>query len=197
MKRLFDIFFSLWVLLVLGPFLFVISLIIAFSSKGGVFYIQKRVGKNNVDFGLIKFRTMRLDADKMGKITVGMRDPRITKIGYFLRRFKIDELPQFINVFLGQMSIVGPRPEVREYVDLYNQDQKRVLSVPPGITDFASLKYFKENELLGNAENPQKVYVEEVMPEKLRINLEYVETASFGTDIKIIWLTFKRIVFGK
>jgi lipopolysaccharide/colanic/teichoic acid biosynthesis glycosyltransferase len=173
------------------------GLLVLFSGKGGIFYRQLRVGRNEEHFNLLKFRTMKPDADKAGKITVGMKDPRITKIGYFLRKTKMDELPQFLNVLKGEMSVIGPRPEVQEYVDHYSEEQREVFKFRPGISDYASLKYFKENELLGNAENPQEVYINEIMPEKLKINLEYVRNWTFGTDLKIIWLTIKRIVFGK
>ncbi len=137
---------------------------------------------------------MRPDSDKSGQLTVGMRDPRITNIGYFLRKYKLDEFPQFINVLLGDMSIVGPRPEVREYVDYYTGEQKKVLQVKPGITDYASLHYFNENELLGKSDNPRQTYIDEVMPEKLKLNQVYVDEASLKTDLSIMWQTFKRIV---
>ncbi|MFA7273249.1 MAG: sugar transferase [Crocinitomicaceae bacterium] len=194
MKRIFDIIVSLIILLVFLPFGLVISIIILTSSKGGVFYRQTRVGVNNVDFKLLKFRTMKPDSDKLGQLTVGMRDPRITGIGYFLRKYKLDEFPQFINVLLGQMSIVGPRPEVREYVDYYNEEQRKVLSVKPGITDYASLHYFQENEILGRAEDPKKTYIEEIMPDKLMLNQKYVEEQSLLVDFKIMWQTFLKIV---
>jgi len=194
LKRIFDIIVSLIILLVFLPFGLVISIIILTSSKGGVFYRQTRVGVNNVDFKLLKFRTMKPDSDKLGQLTVGMRDPRITGIGYFLRKYKLDEFPQFINVLLGQMSIVGPRPEVREYVDYYNEEQRKVLSVKPGITDYASLHYFQENEILGRAEDPKKTYIEEIMPDKLMLNQKYVEEQSLLVDFKIMWQTFLKIV---
>jgi lipopolysaccharide/colanic/teichoic acid biosynthesis glycosyltransferase len=164
------------------------------SSKGGVFYRQTRVGWKGVDFKLLKFRTMRPDSDKLGQLTVGMRDPRITNIGYFLRKYKLDEFPQFINVLKGEMSVIGPRPEVREYVNYYTEEQQRVLFVKPGITDYASLHYFKENEILGQAEDPVKTYIEEVMPAKLALNKKYVEEQSFFVDLKIMWQTFLKII---
>jgi lipopolysaccharide/colanic/teichoic acid biosynthesis glycosyltransferase len=164
------------------------------TSRGGVFYVQQRVGKKNQPFGLIKFRTMRKDADKQGKLTVGMRDPRITRIGYFLRKSKLDEFPQFINVLAGTMSIVGPRPEVQDYVDLYTEAQLDILSIKPGITDYASLEYFRENELLGKSKNPEKTYVEEIMPAKIELNRKYLENPSVGHDLKIIWRTFVRLM---
>ena len=175
------------------PFGLIISLLILLSGKGGVFYIQERVGKNGKPFGLLKFRTMRKDADKFGKLTVGMRDPRITKIGYYLRKSKLDEFPQFINVLKGEMSVVGPRPEVKEYTDLYTDEQRKVLMVKPGITDFASLEYYRENELLGKSDDPRQTYIEEIMPEKIKLNLKYIESQGLGTDLKIIGRTFLKM----
>ena len=195
MKRLFDILFSATALLVFSPFFVVICILILFSGKGGVFFRQLRVGRNNQDFRIFKFRTMKPDADKSGLLTVGMKDNRITKLGYYLRKFKMDEVPQLINVLLGDMSVVGPRPEVRKYVDLYNAEQMKVLSVRPGITDFASLKYFNENEVLGKSANPEKTYIEEVMVEKLTINMEYISNPSLFIDLKVIAKTIFRI-FG-
>lgn len=194
-KRLFDIFFSFFGLLILLPFFILIGLIIVIDSKGGIFYQQIRVGKNNKEFGLYKFRTMKPDSDKKGLLTVGGRDPRITSIGYYLRKYKLDELPQLINVFIGDMSLVGPRPEVRKYVDMYSKEQQRVLLVKPGITDYASIEYFNENELLGKSDNPEQTYINEVMPAKLKINLKYIEEYSVLTDFKIIFKTIGKI-FG-
>lgn len=193
MKRLFDIIFSMIILVLFMPFGLIISLLILLSGKGGVFYIQERVGKNGKPFGLLKFRTMRKDADKFGKLTVGMRDPRITKIGYYLRKSKLDEFPQFINVLKGEMSVVGPRPEVKEYTDLYTDEQRKVLMVKPGITDFASLEYYRENELLGKSDDPRQTYIEEIMPEKIKLNLKYIESQGLGTDLKIIGRTFLKM----
>ncbi len=194
MKRIFDILLSIFILLIFLPFGIIISLLIMFSSKGGVFYRQSRVGQFDKEFSLLKFRSMRPNSDKAGQLTVGMRDPRITDIGIFIRKYKLDEFPQFINVLKGEMSIVGPRPEVREYVNYYTEEQKKVLLVKPGITDYASLHYFKENEILGNSDDPHKTYIEEVMPAKLEWNKKYVEDQSLKTDISIIWQTFKRII---
>lgn len=194
MKRLFDVLTSLIILLIFFPFGLLIAILILVSSRGGVFYRQERIGKNGKAFKLFKFRTMRPDSDKAGKLTVGMRDPRITKVGLFIRKFKLDEFPQFLNVLAGQMSIVGPRPEVKQYVDMYSEDQKGVLKVKPGITDYASLEYFNENEILGKAENPEKVYIEEVMPAKLELNKKYISNPTIGHDIKIMWLTFKKMI---
>lgn len=194
MKRLFDIFVSVIALVIFLPFGIVISILIAFGSKGGVFYNQERIGRNALPFGLYKFRTMKKDADKQGKLTVGMRDSRITKVGYFLRRYKLDEFPQFINVLKGEMSIVGPRPEVKEYVDLYTKYQREILNVKPGITDYASLEFFKENEILGASEDPQKTYIEEVMPVKIELNRKYLANPTVLHDIKIMWKTFVKII---
>ena len=194
MKRLFDIFFSSIVLLLFLPFGVIIGLIILLTSRGGVFYIQERIGKNGKPFGLYKFRTMRKDSDKAGKLTVGMRDPRITGIGYFIRKFKLDEFPQFINVLMGQMSVVGPRPEVKEYTDLYTPYQRGVLSVKPGITDYASLQYYDENRLLGESKNPRETYINEIMPAKIELNRKYIENPTLGQDLKIVWLTFLKVI---
>ncbi|MGB0882978.1 MAG: sugar transferase [Vicingaceae bacterium] len=193
-KRLFDIVFSGLGLLFLLPFFIVLSIIIVLDSKGGVFYRQVRVGKNSVDFHLYKFRSMSVGADKKGLLTVGGNDARITRVGYFIRKYKIDELSQLINVFLGDMSLVGPRPEVRKYVDLYTKEQLKVLTVKPGITDNASIAFFNENELLGNSSNPEETYINEVMPQKLALNLEYVSNNSVFKDVGIILKTLKKIV---
>jgi len=194
LKRIFDIFFSFIGLVILLPFFIIIGLLIVIDSPGGVFYKQGRVGKNGIDFYLFKFRSMRTGADKKGLLTVGGRDSRITRMGYFIRKYKIDELPQLLNVFLGDMSLVGPRPEVRKYVDLYNKEQKQVLSVKPGITDYASIEYSNENELLGKAENPEQLYINEIMPAKLKLNLKYIDEQGIITDLKIIFKTIGKIV---
>ena len=194
LKRIFDIFFSFIGLVILLPFFLIIGLLLVIDSPGGMFYKQVRVGKNYKDFQLFKFRSMRTDSDKKGLLTVGGRDSRITRMGYFIRKYKIDELPQLLNVFLGDMSLVGPRPEVRKYVSLYNESQKKVLSVKPGITDFASIEYSNENEILGKAENPEQVYIDEIMPAKLNLNLKYIAEQSFITDLKIIFKTIVKII---
>lgn len=194
MKRIFDIFFSLIILFIFFPFGLIIAVLISLESKGGIFYKQERIGKNQIPFYLFKYRTMRKDADKSGKLTVGMRDPRITRTGYYLRKFKLDEFPQFLNVLIGEMSIVGPRPEVKEYVDLYTKEQLKVLSVKPGITDYASLEYFNENEILGKSDNPQQTYIDEVMPEKLKLNQKYIQHPTLMHDLKIMGLTFLKII---
>lgn len=195
LKRIFDILLSgIGILLLLPIFLFVIIWIKA-DSKGSAFYRQLRVGQFGKDFSLLKFRSMRIGSDKAGLLTIGGRDPRVTRSGFFIRKYKIDELPQLINVFLGHMSLVGPRPEVRKYVDLYNETQRRVLLVKPGITDLASLEYFDENELLAKSEHPEKTYVEVVMPHKLELNLQYIDQSGLLADVRIILRTIKRIVF--
>lgn len=194
MKRIFDIIFSIVVLLLFLPIGLIVSLWIALESKGGVFYFQERIGLKGRPFKLWKFRTMVKNADKSGKLTVGMKDARITRSGIFIRKYKLDEFPQFINVLIGNMSIVGPRPEVFEYTELYTEEQKKVLNVKPGITDLASLEYFNENDLLGKSENPHKTYIEEVMPAKLELNKKYLENQSLVQDLKIIWRTFFKVV---
>ena len=194
MKRIFDIVASGCGLLVLLPLFAVLAVWIKFDSRGPVFYRQTRVGRNNKDFKLFKFRSMRVGADKQGLITVGGHDPRITRSGYFIRKYKLDELPQLINVFIGDMSLVGPRPEVRKYVDMYTPEQMHVLDVRPGITDLASIRYRNENELLESVNDPDRYYVEVIMQDKLRINLEYVSHHSFWFDLKLILKTFYTIV---
>lgn len=194
MKRLFDIFFSSIILLIFLPFGIVIALSILISSRGPIFYKQERIGLNATPFKLLKFRSMKVDADREGKLTIGMRDPRITAVGYFLRKTKLDEFPQFINVLRGEMSIVGPRPEVEEFVNLYTKEQRKVLSVKPGITDYASLEYYKENELLGKSQDARKTYIEEVMPAKLQLNLEYINESGIGKDLLIMWRTFLKVI---
>lgn len=194
MKRLFDIIASGLGLICLSPLFAVLAVWIKCDSKGPVFYRQVRVGRNNRDFRIYKFRSMRPDSDKLGLITVGGRDPRVTRSGYYIRKYKLDEFPQLINVFIGDMSLVGPRPEVRKYVDMYTPEQMRVLSVRPGITSLASLRYRNENELLAQAEDPDRCYVEKVMPDKLAIDLEYVPKANLLTDIRLIFATIASII---
>jgi lipopolysaccharide/colanic/teichoic acid biosynthesis glycosyltransferase len=194
LKRLFDLMITIPMLLLVSPFFLIIALLIKLGSKGPVFYMQTRVGINSRDFKIFKFRTMHINADKAGLLTVGGRDPRVTPIGYFLRKYKLDELPQLLNVLFGSMSLVGPRPEVRKYVDLYNVEQQKVLSVKPGITDYASIEYSEENELLAKSNDPERTYIDEIMPAKLLLNQKYIAEKSLTTDIKIIWLTFKKII---
>ena len=194
MKRLFDICFSLALIIVLLPLAIVVSLWIVFDDFGSPFFVQQRVGLGGKNFGLLKFRSMKKNAESKGQLTVGMKDNRITRSGYFIRKYKIDELPQLINVFLGEMSLVGPRPEVPKYVLLYNEEQQNVLSIKPGITDFASIEYVRENELLSASSDPEKTYIEEIMPAKLELNLKYLREQSFLTDMKIILQTIKAIL---
>ncbi len=195
-KRLFDFFSALLVFLLLLPLFLLIAIVILLTSNGGVFYMQERVGKNGDLFKLFKFRTMKTGADKQGLITVGEYDNRITLIGYYLRKYKLDEFPQLINILKGEMSVVGPRPEVSKYVRMYSPEQQKVLSVKPGLTDLASLQFIDENKLLGQADNPDEVYVKEIMPEKLRLNLLYVQNQTLLYDIKIIFKTLVRIIKG-
>ncbi|MBE4953134.1 sugar transferase [Haemophilus parainfluenzae] len=194
MIRFFDFILSLVGLVVLAPIFIVLAIWIKIDSKGPVFYKQVRVGQNGIDFGLFKFRSMVVDADKKGLITVGGRDPRITRSGYFIRKYKLDELPQLINVLVGDMSLVGPRPEVRKYVDLYTDEQQKVLSVKPGITDYASIEYMDENEILGKSSDPEKTYIEEIMPEKIKYNMKYIQNKNVSEYFKIIFLTLLKIV---
>lgn len=193
-KRIFDLFFSILALIIFSPLFFLIICIVALNSKGGPFYVQKRIGKNGKEFVLIKFRTMKIDSDKSGLITIGGRDPRITQIGYFLRKYKLDEIPQIFNIIQGNMSFVGPRPEVKKYVDLYNSEQLRVLSVKPGLTDYASLKFINENEILGNSIDPENTYINEIMPQKIKLGLKYIDEMSLKTDISIIFRTIQKII---
>ncbi len=194
MTRLLDILFSFAGLVVLSPLLLVVYILIRMESPGGGFYRQQRVGKDGKMFGLLKFRSMRTGSDKQGLITVGGHDSRITRMGYFIRRYKIDELPQLLNVLKGDMSLVGPRPEVKKYVDMYTADQRRVLSVKPGITDYASIEYADENEILGRAADPDKAYVEQIMPDKIRLNMRYIENHNLREYFKIVFLTIKKII---
>jgi len=194
MKRLFDILLSAFGLLCLSPVLLVVAVWIRLDSEGPVFYRQVRVGRGGRDFRIYKFRSMYTDADKRGLITVGDRDPRVTRAGYYIRKFKLDELPQLINVFVGDMSFVGPRPEVRRYVDLYTPEQLHVLDVRPGITDEASIKYRNENELLAAQPDPDAYYISVIMPDKLSINLRYVAHHSLWGDFCLIVRTFITII---
>lgn len=194
MIRILDILFSIIGLIILFPFLFILSIAIIFESKGGVFYKQVRVGKNNNDFKLYKFRSMAVGSDKKGLLTVGDNDARITSVGKFIRKYKLDEFAQLINVLKGDMSLVGPRPEVRKYVYLYNNEQLKVLSVKPGITDYASIEYRDENRILAKSINPEETYIKEVMPHKLILNMKFINNPSIFNYIKIILLTIFRVV---
>ena len=197
MKRLFDMVASGLGLIVLCPLFLILAIWIKLDSKGPVFYRQVRVGYKNKDFRIFKFRSMRVGADKGSLVTIGGRDPRVTKSGYWIRKFKLDELPQLINVFLGDMSLVGPRPEVRHYVDYWTPEQMHVLDVRPGITDPASIKFRNENELMEQADNPEKYYIKVIMQEKIKLYLEYVEKHNFWYDLGLIFKTFWVIVTEK
>jgi len=192
--RLLDIIFSTLGIIILLPLFIIICLIIKADSHGGCFFIQERIGKDGKPFGILKFRTMRSGADSDGLLTIGTHDKRITRVGSFLRKTKIDELPQLWNVLKGEMSIVGPRPEVEKYVLLYTEEQRRVLSVRPGITDYASIEYVNENEILSKTNDPDRAYVEEVMPHKIKLSMRYLEHYTVSEYLKIIILTIKKII---
>ena len=194
MKRLFDILLSGLGLLIISPLFLIVAIWIKLDSPGPIFYRQVRVGRYNKDFRIFKFRSMRIGSDKGSLVTIGGRDPRITRSGYFIRKFKIDELPQLINVLVGDMSLVGPRPEVRHYVNYWTEEQMHVLDVRPGITDPASIKFRNENELLAQAEDPEKYYIEVIMQEKIKLYLDYVAKNSLWYDIKLIFQTFWVII---
>lgn len=194
MKRIFDLFFSFLGILFLLPIYIIIAILIKIDSNGDILYKQERIGKNGIPFYVLKFRTMIPNAFSKGALTVGSRDPRVTNIGFYLRKYKLDELPQLFNVFLGEMSFVGPRPEVKKYTDLYNAEQKKVLSVAPEITDYASIKFRNENDLLSVSDDPEKLYIDQIMPEKLNLNLKYINDNNVFKDIKIIFNTFYTII---
>ena len=193
LKRIFDITLSLFGLIILLPFMLIIAILIKIDSKGAVFFKQIRVTKNGKEFKIFKYRTMRVGSDKYSQITVG-KDGRITKIGSFLRKYKLDEIPQLINVLIGDMSLVGPRPEVPKYVALYTDEQKEILKVRAGITDYASIEFSDENDLLASEEEPEKAYIEKIMPKKIELNKKYLSETSVLTDIRIILLTIKKIL---
>lgn len=193
MKRLFDILCALFGLVLLSPLLIITAVWVKCDSNGPVFYRQQRVGRFNRDFNILKFRSMYMDSDRKGLLTVGGKDSRITRAGYYIRKYKVDELPQLINVLKGDMSFVGPRPEVRKYVNLYTEEQLHVLDVRPGITDAASIKYRNENDLLAAQSNPEQYYIDVIMPDKLTINLDYVRHHSLIGDLKLILQTFRAI----
>lgn len=194
MKRLFDVLVSLLCLFFLSPILVVVSILIVLDSRGGVYYRQLRIGRYQRPFRLIKFRTMCTDAERQGLLTVGDGDRRITRIGYWLRKYKIDELPQLFNVLYGEMSLVGPRPEVSKYVALYNNEQKRVLSVKPGITDWASIIFVDESRLLATNDDPEDFYIRTIIPMKISHNLKYIDHHNLWTDIRILFYTVKSII---
>ena len=193
LKRIFDIILSLFGLIILSPFMLIIAILIKIDSKGPVFFKQIRVTKNGKEFKIFKYRTMRVGSDKYSQITVG-KDGRITKIGSFLRKYKLDEIPQLINVLIGDMSLVGPRPEVPKYVALYTDEQKEILKVRAGITDYASIEFSDENDLLASEEDPEKEYIEKIIPKKIELNKKYLSEISVLTDIRIILLTIKKIL---
>ena len=197
MTRLLDILFSFIGLIILFPFFIIIGILIVIDNYGPVFFLQKRVGKGGKEFRLIKFRSMKVGSEKKGFITLGSKDSRITRMGSVLRKFKIDELPQLFNVLIGQMSLVGPRPEVMKYVKLYSKEQRKVLTVRPGITDFSSIMFADENRMRSNIEDPEKHYIEEVLPRKLNLSLIYVNKPVLGNYFTIIIRTFLRIFIKK
>jgi lipopolysaccharide/colanic/teichoic acid biosynthesis glycosyltransferase len=196
MLRFFDIILSSVGIIILFPFSVIITIINIFVTKGRPFFIQTRVGRYGIMFNLIKFRTMYVNHDKEQLITIGKRDLRITRFGYFLRRYKLDEIPQLLNVVKGEMSLVGPRPEVLKYVNLYSPEQKNVLNVRPGITDFASIKYYDENEILSSSSDPEKTYIDELLPRKIELNLKFISDPSVKQYFLILWLTLRRILFN-
>ena len=179
LKRSFDVLCSGFGLLVISPIFLLVSALIVLTSKGGIFYKQKRIGLHGKEFYILKFRTMKTGADKLGLLTVGDKDPRVTWIGFYLRKSKLDELPQLINVLKGEMSLVGPRPEVSKYVDLYSEEDRIVLTIRPGITDYASIHFRNENEILKEATDPEKKYIEEIMPLKLKLNKKYITERAY------------------
>ncbi len=193
MKRLFDIVFSFLGIIFFLPVGFILVFSILLCNKGGVFYIQSRVGRYGKPFTLFKFRSMRIGSDEKVLITIGSADQRITKLGGFLRKYKLDEIPQLINILKGDMSFVGPRPEVPQYINLNNKEQKRVLTVRPGLTDYASLKYFDENRILTEYSDPEKVYIEKILPDKLKLSLKYIEERNFLLDMNLIIKTILKI----
>ncbi len=194
MIRFFDILLSALGLILLSPLLALIYVLIRIESRGPGFYSQKRIGKDGVPFRLYKFRSMRRGSDKGHLITIGGRDSRITKVGYYIRKYKIDELPQLWNVLIGDMSLVGPRPEVERYVRLYTPEQRIVLSVKPGVTDYASIAFSDENILLGKAEDPEEMYINEIMPKKIEYNLNFINNRTLGEYFKIIFMTLGKIL---
>ena len=193
LKRIFDITLSLFGLIILLPFMLIIAILIKFDSKGTVFFKQIRITKGGKEFKIFKYRTMKAGSDKYSQITVG-KDERITKIGSFLRKYKLDEIPQLINVLIGDMSLVGPRPEVPKYVALYTDEQKEILKVRAGITDYASIEFSDENDLLASEKNPEEAYIEKIMPKKIELNKKYLSEISVLADVRIILLTIKKIL---
>ena len=194
LKRVFDFIASLLGLIVLSPLFLVVAILIKLDDGGSVFFRQTRVGQYGKPFKIYKFRTMVENAEKLGAQVTKGDDPRITRVGRFLRKYKLDELPQLINVLKGEMSLVGPRPEVPKFVKLFEEDYKEILQVKPGITDYASLEFKDENELLKGAENPEEVYIREILPKKIEYYKRYLKEISFTTDLKLIFKTIWGIV---
>lgn len=195
LKRVFDIIFSATILIALSPVFLVIAVMIKIEDGGPVFYKGIRVGKDGIDFRMLKFRTMVINADKIGGPSTAGDDPRVTKIGKTLRKYKLDELPQLVNVFSGEMSFVGPRPEVPFYVNMFTEEEKKILTVRPGITDWASLWNSDEGAILAGSLDPEKAYMEKIRPEKIRLQLKYVQERSFWVDVKILFMTMMKMVF--
>lgn len=196
MKRLFDIFFSLSGLIILSPIIVITALVIKLEDRGNVLYRANRVGLSGVSFIMYKFRTMVVNAENIGPASTSTDDRRITKTGRFLRKFKIDEIPQLLNVLSGNMSIVGPRPEIKRFTDMFTEEEKAILSVKPGITDWASIWNSNEGRILEGVEDTDSVYMELIRPEKIRLQLQYVKSHNFFIDLKIIFLTMQKIIFG-
>ena len=193
-KRVFDIVVAAIGLIVLSPFFVVVAILIRLDSRGSIFFRQERIGKGLRPFSIYKFRTMRMDADRHGgQITVG-EDPRITRVGRVLRKAKLDELPQLINVLKGEMSFVGPRPEVPRYVEMFRNDYEQILAIRPGITDLASLRYRNESTLLGQALNPEQEYITHVLPDKLKLSHEYLQKSSLLFDLTLIFKTLLNLL---
>jgi len=196
-KRIFDILFSIVGLILFSPLLLTICILIKLEGGGPVFYRGVRVGKNGTLFRIYKFRSMVVNAEKIGGSSTADDDPRITKIGKFVRKYKLDELPQLINVLKGEMSFVGPRPEVQHYVNMFTKEEKSILTVSPGITDWASLWNSDEGAILAGSPDPERTYMEEIRPEKIRLQLKYVKERSFFTDISIILQTISKVIKRK
>ncbi|HXE14575.1 MAG TPA: sugar transferase [Bryobacteraceae bacterium] len=193
-KRLFDLVISLVGIVILSPVMAIIAILIKLNSPGPIVYAGHRVGKGGKPFRLLKFRTMVVNADKIGGPSTSDDDPRVTKIGHILRRYKLDEIPQLFNVLKGEMSLVGPRPEVAAEVALYSPEERNLLNVAPGITDWASIRFHNEGEILKGSADPHRTYQEKIRPEKIRLGLEYVQEHSFFVDVKILLSTFGTLV---
>lgn len=197
LKRLFDIIASLTLIILLSPLMLIIFILIKLTSKGSAFYLQERVTQNKKIFKIIKFRTMVMDADKIGTLVTLKDDPRITKIGKILRKSRLDEIPQLFNIFSGDMSFVGTRPEVSKYVEQYTDKMKATLLLPAGVTSLASIKFKDEDKLLNDAkstDSTEKIYIEKILPEKMKYNLEYLDEFNLWFDIKIMFKTFFAVI---